>query len=337
MRHFVIVGILVIVAAVLTYTGLTSLGLMPVEASAQSIPIDWLWNLDVIAISILFCVIVVPLVYSLIVFRRKKGDNTDAVHIEGNSTLEITWTIIPLVIVLMFAYFGSYSLGETRRVDPNAMVVKVTAYQWGWQFEYPDYGFSSTTLYLPANKQVVLQMQSLDVIHSFWVPEFRVKQDVVPGRITEYRITPILVGDYKVRCAEICGTSHAYMESPVTVVEQTAFEKWVTDQKAAAAEAEANATPEQRGQKIYETYCKACHTINGSAGNGPTWKGLYGSTVELSDGTSVVADEAYITHSIKEPQSQVVKGFPPMAFNTAAVGIDDPQIQYIIAFIKTLK
>lgn len=337
MRHFVIVGILVIVASVLTYTGLTSLGLMPVEASAQSIPIDWLWNLDVIAISFLFCLIVVPLVYSLIVFRRKKGDNTDAVHIEGNSTLEITWTIIPLIIVLMFAYFGSYSLGETRRVDPSAMVVKVTGYQWGWQFEYPDYGFSSTTLYLPVNQQVVLQMQSLDVIHSFWVPEFRVKQDLVPGRITEYRITPILAGDYKVRCAEICGTSHAYMESPITVVEETAFESWVTDQQAAAAEAEANATPEQRGQKIYETYCKACHTINGSAGNGPTWLGLYGSTVELADGSTVVADDAYITQSIKEPQSQVVKGFPPMAFNGSAVGIGDPEIQYIIAFIKTLK
>lgn len=337
MRHFVIVGILIIIASVLTYTGLTSIGLMPVEASAQAVPIDWLWNLDVIAISILFCVIVVPLVYSLIVFRRKKGDNTDAVHIEGNSALEITWTLIPLVVVLMFAYFGAYSLGETRRVDPNAMVIKVTGYQWGWQFEYPDYGFSSTTLYLPVDRQVVLQMQALDVIHSFWVPEFRVKQDLVPGRITEYRVTPTLIGDYKVRCAEICGTSHAYMESPVTVVEQTAFETWVSEQQVAAAEAEANATPEQRGQKIYQTYCQACHTINGTAGNGPTWQGLYGSTVELSDGSTVVADDAYITQSIKEPQSQVVKGFPPMAFNATAVGIGDPEIQYIIAFIKTLK
>lgn len=337
MRHFVIVGILVIAAAVLTYAGLNAIGLMPVEASAQAIPIDWLWNLQVIAISFLFSLIVVPLVYSLVVFRRKKGDNTDAEHIEGNTTLEIAWTIVPLIIVVAFAYLGAYSLGETRRVDPNAMVIKVTGYQWGWQFEYPEYGFSSPTLYLPVDKQVVFQMQALDVIHSFWVPEFRVKQDLVPGRITEYRITPTLIGEYKVRCAEICGSSHAYMESPIVVVEQVAFEQWVTDQKIAAAEAEANATPEQRGQKLYETYCKACHSINGTAGNGPSWKGLFGEEVELADGTTLIGDEAYVIQSIQEPQSQVVKGFAPMAFNAAAVGIGETEIQYIIAFIKTLK
>jgi cytochrome c oxidase subunit 2 len=337
MRHFVIVGILVILAAVLTYFGLDAVGLMPVEASAQSVPIDWLWNLQVITISFLFALIVVPLVYSLIVFRKKKGDNTDAEHIEGNTTLEIAWTIVPLIIVVVFAYLGSYSLGETRRVDPNAMIVKVTGFQWGWRFEYPEYGFSSDKLYLPTDKQVLLLMQSTDVIHSFWVPEFRVKQDLLPGRITEYRITPTLIGEYKVRCAEICGSSHAYMESPVVVVAQTAFEQWVGDQQVAAAEAEANATPEQRGQKIYETFCKACHSINGTAGNGPTWTGLFGHEVELADGSIVSADEAYLTQSILEPKSQVVKGFGPMAFNATAVGITETDVQYIIAFIKTLK
>lgn len=337
MRHFVIVGILVIVAAVLTYTGLNAIGMMPVEASAQAIPIDWMWNLQVIAISFLFALIVVPLVYSLIVFRRRKGDNTDAKHIEGNTTLEVAWTIVPLIVVVMFAYFGAYSLGETRRVDPNAMVVKVTGFQWGWQFEYPEYGFTSNTLYLPTDKQVLLQLQAVDVIHSFWVPEFRVKQDLVPGRTTEIRVTPTLLGEYKVRCAEICGTEHAYMEAPVQVVDQAVFDQWVEEQKLAAAEAEANATPEQRGQKLYETYCKACHSINGAAGNGPTWSGLFGHEVELADGSTVAADEAYLAQSIKEPQSQVVKGFAPMAFNAAAVGIGDAEIQYIIAYIKTLK
>ncbi|MFZ5882023.1 MAG: cytochrome c oxidase subunit II [Chloroflexota bacterium] len=337
MRHFIIVGILVIAAAVLTYTGLNAIGMLPVEASAQAIPIDWMWNLQVIAISFLFALIVVPLVYSLIVFRRRKGDNTDAKHIEGNTTLEVAWTIVPLIVVVMFAYFGAYSLGETRRVDPNAMVVKVTGFQWGWQFEYPEYGFTSNTLYLPADKQVLLQLQAVDVIHSFWVPEFRVKQDLVPGRITEIRVTPILLGEYKVRCAEICGTEHAYMESPVQVVEASAFDQWVEEQKLAAAEAEANATPEQRGQKLYATYCKACHSIDGSAGNGPTWSGLFGHEVELADGSTVTADEAYLAQSIKEPQSQVVKGFAPMAFNATAVGIGDAEIQYIIAYIKTLK
>ena len=337
MRHFVIVGILVIVTAVLTYAGLNAVGLMPVEASAQSIYVDWLWNLEIMTISFLFALIVVPLVYSLIIFRKRKGDDTDAEHIEGNTTLEIAWTIVPLIIVVIFAYLGAYSLGETRRVDPSAMVIKVTGLQWQWIFEYPDYGFSSTELHLPVGQQVLLEMTSPDVIHSFWVPEFRIKQDLVPGRITEYRITPILPGSYKVRCAEICGSSHAYMQAPVIVVSQADFDAWVKEQQIAAANAEANATPEQRGQKIYETYCKACHSINGAAGNGPTWKGLFGSQVELVDGSVVTADEAYLHQSIADPKSQVVKGFGPMGFNVTAVGITDPEIAYIIAYIKTLK
>ena len=162
--------------------------------------------------SFFFALIVVPIAYSLIVFRRKKGETGDGEHIEGNTKLEIAWTVLPLFVVFLFAYLGSVSLGNIRRVDSNAMVVKVTGIQWTWKFEYPDYGVISKELYLPVNKQVVLKMQSTDVIHSFWVPEFRFKQDVVPGRVTEYRVTPILVGDYKVRCAELCGTSHSYME-----------------------------------------------------------------------------------------------------------------------------
>ena len=210
MRHFIIVGILVLLVAVLTYFGLDAIGLLPVAASAQAVPIDWLWNLEVITISFLFALIVVPLVYSLVVFRRRKGDTTDAEHIEGNTKLEIAWTIIPLFIVMIFAYLGAYSLADTRRVDPQAMVVNVTASQWNWSFEYPEYGFVYQQLYLPVDRQVLLKMESMDVIHSFWVPEFRLKQDILPGRVTELRITPTVIGDYKVRCAEMCGTSQLH-------------------------------------------------------------------------------------------------------------------------------
>lgn len=250
MRHFVIAGVLVLVGAVLTYAGLIAVGLMPVEASIESISIDWLWNLELITISFLFALIVVPLAYSLIVFRRRKGDTTDAEHIEGNSTLEITWTVVPLIIVIVFAYLGAYSLGETRRVDPNAMIVKVTGFQWAWKFDYPEYGFSSEELYLPVGRQVLLQMESPDVIHSFWVPEFRIKQDVVPGRITEYRVTPSLVGDYKVRCAELCGISHAYMESPVRVVPPADFDAWAAEQKAAAEQLANTPGPRPAGPQL---------------------------------------------------------------------------------------
>lgn len=336
-RHFVIVGILVIVMAVLTYIGLDSAGLMPVEASAQAADIDWMWNLEVIAISILFSLIVVPMVYSLIVFRRKKGDTTDAEHMEGNTRLEIAWTIVPLFIVMAYAYLGAVNLAETRRVDPEAMVVKVTGLQWSWTFEYPAVnGLSviSDELHVPVGKQVLLRMTSNDVIHSFWVPEFRVKQDLVPGRITELRITPTLAGNYKVRCAELCGTSHAFMEKPVVVSSQEEFDAWMTDQLAKAEEA--SQTPEGRGQALVAASgCNACHSINGAAGIAPTWFNLFEHEVELTDGSVVVADEAYIHESIKAPQAKIVRGFENQLMPN--YGFTDEQIDDIVAYIKTLR
>lgn len=338
-RHFVINAVLVAVVTVLTYVGLTSLGLMPVEASAQAIPIDWLFDLEIKMISFFFALIMVPLVYSLVVFRRRDGDDGDGQHFEGNTKLEITWTAIPLVIVIALGIIGADNLRQVRTVDPQAAQIKVIAFQWGWRFEYPQ-GFSSTELYLPVGRQTVLKMESLDVLHSFWVPEFRLKQDIIPGRDTEYRVNPILIGSYKVRCAELCGTSHAYMESPVKVVSQADYDKWVAD-KAAVAQAEALASAGKpdagRGQKLYqESGCKTCHSLDGSKGIGPTWKGLFGSQVELADGTSLTADEAYLTESIKLPGAKTVAGFSANAMPSFSY-LTDGQLADLVEFIKTLK
>jgi cytochrome c oxidase subunit 2 len=336
MRHFIIVALLVIVVSVLVYFGLDVIGLMPVEASAQAAEIDHLFNLEVIVISFLFALITVPLAYSLIVFRRKDGDDTDAEHMEGNTKLEIAWTVIPLFIVLAFAYMGAQNLGETRRVDPQALEVKVTAFQWGWIFDYPSYGITgSNELYLPVNKQVLFRMNSRDVIHSFFVPEFRMKQDLVPGQTTELRVTPIRTGDYKVRCAELCGKNHALMLAPVHVVAQDSFDNWIKKKQMEAAQAAASGPSAEQGQAIYQQYCKACHSLDGSKGTGPTWRGLFGSTVELADGTTVTADENYIHQSIQDPNSQIVAGFNPNVMPN--FGLSDNDISSVIEFIKTLK
>jgi cytochrome c oxidase subunit 2 len=336
-RHFVIVGILVIVMAVLIYFGLDSAGLMPVQASTQATDIDWMWNLEVIAMSFLFALIVVPLVYSLIVFRRRKGDTTDAEHMEGNTKLEIIWTILPLFIVMAFAYLGAVNLAETRRVDPEAMVVNVTGRQWSWSFEYPSVNgvtIVSEQLHLVAGKQVLLRMTSTDVIHSFWVPEFRVKQDLVPGRITELRITPTLEGDYKVRCAELCGAAHYSMEEDVIVSSQADFDAWLTEQFEIALEAAQ--TPEGRGRALVAASgCAACHSTDGSASRGPTWFNLFGRQEQLTDGSVVTVDEAYIHESIKTPQAKIVHGFETIIM--PAYDFTDEQIADIIAYIKTLK
>lgn len=342
MRHYLTVGILVIVVTILTYAGLYSADLLPVAASLQAGSIndagsiDWLWNWELVVMAFLFSLIAVPMFYSLIVFRRRKGDTSDGEHIEGNTKLEIAWTLLPFILVFAFAYMGAFSLGDIRRVDPDAMNIKVRAQQFVWTFEYPEYGFFSNELHLPVDQQVVLKMTSTDVIHSFWVPEFRVKQDVVPGRVTDYIITPTLIGDYKVRCAELCGTSHYNMQNTVIVESRADFDLWVAEQAAiAAAQAQ---TPEGQGQLLtVKNGCTGCHSVDGSSGTGPTWLGMYGHEVELADGRTVLVDNAYIIESILEPKAKEVKGFSPSSMPTFADILTEEDINNIIAYFKTLK
>lgn len=343
MRHYIIAGVLVIIVAIATYAGLMAIKLMPIEASAQSIPIDQLWNIEIAIICFLFALIMVPLIYSLIVFRRRKGDKSDGEYIVGNNTLEITWTIIPLITVLILAYMGTYTLGDVLAVDPSALVINVTARQWEWSFTYPE-GFTSKELHLVINQPVVLDMQSTDVIHSFWVPQFRIKQDVLPGRITTERITPILIGSYTAMCAQLCGTGHSYMTAPVIVSTQTDYDVWIQGQVAAAAAAAQ--TPVGRGQQLVaQNGCTSCHSVDGSStGIAPTWKGLYQSKVKLSGGTTVApgtvvtADQAYLMESIVNPSAKIVNGFQdnvmPKTFGTS---LTQSQISDIVAYIESLK
>lgn len=335
MKHFAIVGVLVVIVTVLVSWGLDSIGLMPTQASAQALPIDHLFGLHVKVISFLFALIVVFLLYSVVVFRRKPGETGDGDHFEGHTGLEIVWTIVPLAIVLYFSYIGAQALAETRRIDPQAMEVKVTGFQWGWRFEYPQSGITSTTLNLPVNRQVLLKLTSTDVIHSFWVPEFRVKQDALPGdtMVKELRITPSQLGEFTLRCAELCGAAHAYMESKVVVMEQAGFDAWVADQSKLSND------PVERGIKWAKQFgCIGCHTTDGTSPVGPSWKGLAGKQETLADGGSVTVDDAYLHESIVSPNAKIAKGFnanimPPNFGQT----MTDAQIADVIAYIKTLK
>lgn len=336
MKHLIIAGILVVIVTALLLVGLSQAQILPEPASTQAEPIDWMFNLEFQVIVFLFALIVVLMVYSIVVFRRKKDDTTDAKHIEGNMRLEIFWTLVPLATVLVFAFLGSQSLAETMRVDPQAMDVNVIGTQWSWRFEYPELGVTSTELWLPVDQQVLLNLTSQDVIHSFWVPEFRVKQDVLPGGgefDRELRITPDKIGNYHLRCAEMCGRDHALMVAPVNVVSQDDFDAWVIEQSGVSDD------PVERGQRWSEQYgCIACHTIDGSPGVGPTWSGLFGREENLTDGSTVVADYEYLYQSICDPASQIVEGFDPiMPANYCEDNITDDQIDDIIAFIESLK
>jgi cytochrome c oxidase subunit 2 len=334
MKHFLIIAFLVIVSTFAIHAGLSSVGLLPALASAQGVSVDQLFRIYEWGIAFLFSLIVVPLLYSLVVFRRKKGESGDGVHIEGNSKLEIAWTVLPLIAVLFLASLGAQSLAQTRIIDPSAMQVNVIAGQWYWQFQYPQYGVGSGDLYLPVGKQVDLQMTSNDVIHSFFVPEFRIKQDILPGRTIDLRITPTSIGQYKVSCAQLCGSNHAYMVANVVVVSQSEFQAWITQQQATASQ-----NPVLHGLQLVQGFgCLVCHSTDGARKTGPTWQHLYQSMVILSDGSKVVADEKYLSNSITNPNLQIVAGFSPNVMPDAfGKTLDASQIQAIVAYIESLK
>ncbi|RPI86201.1 MAG: cytochrome c oxidase subunit II [Chloroflexi bacterium] len=335
MKHFIAVAFVVVLLFSLLYFGMQQVDLLPVGASTQSIPIDRLFNLHFILIVSLFSLIVGFMVYSIVMFRRKRGDNTDGPHIEGSTPLEVTWTVIPLLTVIAISFIGAQTLGDIGRADPRPLEVEVIGQQWSWRFEYPEWGIVTNELYLPVNQQVALELSSTDVIHSFWVPEFRVKQDALPGgeeMVRTLRVTPNRIGDYKVRCAEMCGSLHYDMESPVHVVSREDFNAWVE-----ANDVSVSDDPVARGQQVATQFgCLACHSTDGTASVGPTWKNVFGEEVTLADGTKVLADEKYILESIHEPDAKIVEGFTNI-MPELADQMTDEQIIDLIEFIKSLK
>jgi cytochrome c oxidase subunit 2 len=337
--HLVVVSILTIISTVVVFMILQNIRLMPEQASQQAISIDNLFRGELAVISFLFSLIVVFMLYSIFVFRRKKGDMKDASHVEGNTRLEITWTVLPLITVFVFAIWGGQSLREVTRPEPRPLIVNVIGQQWAWRFEYPQEGADkivSDKLYLPVDKPVLLRLSSADVIHSFWVPEFRVKQDALPGGeefVRPLRVTPSKIGNYKLRCAELCGVQHTTMESDVLVVSQIDFDTWTAEQSGESPD------PVVRGERVARNYgCLACHSIDGTALVGPTWLAAFGETVQLSDGTTVLGDEAYLRESILNPNAKIVAGFAagimPQNFATQ---MTEKQINDVIEYIKSLK
>ncbi|MCA9936483.1 MAG: cytochrome c oxidase subunit II [Ardenticatenaceae bacterium] len=353
-KHFIIVAVLV----VLTTLGLKFLVFgpmfqLPVQASEQGVSIDTMFEGHFWMISFLFALIMVLVFYSAVVFRRKPGDETDGPHVHGNTALEIIWTVVPVFAVVGFGIWGGVTLKQLLSPVPDEMTIKVTGRQWAWSFQYPEYeDINSAELVLLKDQPVVLELSSSDVLHSFWVPEFRVKQDAVPGRTTTLRITPTMAGEYKVRCAEICGFDHANMLAPVRVLEQAEFTAWADERMNAPKFGEM--TPEERGALWYSNEgfaCEGCHTIDGTAATAPSWLSVYGRSEQLTDGTTVTVDDAYIRQSILDPQSQIVAGFEavqmPADFGdqfsakqaeiAATEGVEIDIINDIIAYMQTLK
>jgi cytochrome c oxidase subunit II len=341
LKHFIFVTILIAILTGAIGFGLQSAMrngyLFPPLASRQGAEIDWLFGIHIWVMAFLFSLIVGFMLYSFVAFRQKKGEEKDGEHFEGHAGLEVMWTILPLATVIFFSYLGGDSLAKVTAVNPTAMRVNVTGRQWSWQFEYPEYNISSDVLYLPVSHQALLRLRATDVIHSFWVPEFRVKQDLLPGgEVRDLRITPTEMGEYKIQCAELCGRQHALMLADVIVVSRTDFDGWV--QRKIAEDPCKLGESVACGQKLAkDSGCLACHSVDGTKIIGPSWLGIFGSQEALTDGSTVTVDEAYIIESIHEPGAKIVAGFDNLMPVTAGQNLTDEQILDIIAFIESLK
>ncbi len=297
-------------------------------ASAEGAATEVMFEAHWWIIAFLFSLIVVFMVYSIFVFRRKDGDDTPGEYMHGNTAVEIAWTVAPIGLVIFMAIWGSNMLIDITSPPPagtDVWEVEVRGFKWGWAFKYED-GTELASLVVPKDVPVLLNMESDDIIHSFWIPEFSVKQDLLPGAKKQLRFTPIMntqemvaaqvartgISDYNVmvRCAEICGTRHAYMYANVYSVDGGV--------SGAVAEVEriANDIPElsaDRGELWYVTYgCNACHSVDGELDgyNGPSWKDIYLKEDQFEDGTTYIADDEYIRNSIYNPNAQIVAGYP---------------------------
>jgi len=351
-KHYIVVAVLVVLSTIGLRVLLEVFYRLPSQDSTQAILIDQMFYWHFWLIAFLFSLIMVFMLYSAVVFRRKEGDDEPGPYVHGHTGLEIAWTVIPIIVVIGFGYWGVTVLNALTAEQPDEMTIKVIGRQWSWQFEYPEQeGVTSPQLVLPVNQNILLDMESEDVLHSFWIPEFRVKQDLIPQTPTYLRITPTKEGDYTVRCAEICGFDHTKMLADVRVVSQTEFDAWIEERLDVPAYADM--TPEERGEIWYvDLACAGCHNLTGEPGGaGPSWVGIYGREELLTDGTTVTVDDAYIHDSILDPNKQIVDGFNegvmPQDYGTridetqaeilASEGIEIDIIDDLIAFMKTLE
>lgn len=311
------------------------LGQMPPAASTFASDVDRFYTFVWAVCAFFFLLITAVLVYSVIRWRRRKPNQPPASAVTHNTALEVVWTVIPLVIVMVIFAWGWKGSLDMAVAPRDAMVYQVVGQQWNWTIEHPDGESATNEMYVPAGVPVRVDLFSRDVIHSFSIPAFRVKRDVLPGRFGMVWFQATKPGTYPLFCTEYCGREHAYMIGKVHVLEKPRefFEQPGGERKPWHPRI---MSPVERGKQIYNTMCIACHSLDGSPRVGPSWKGLWGSTEELADGSKVVVDEPYVAESIRNPSAKITKGYENVAMSPFPQ-LKDEDIKAVIEFMKTLK
>ncbi len=277
------------------------------------------------------------------VVKYRRGRHPKAAQIEGYTPLEIAWTVIPTLIALAMFFIGWSGFKFMRHAPKNAMKVTATARMWSWEFTYAN-GKKSSELVVPKGVPIEVDLKSLDVIHGFYIPAYRVKQDAVPGGHSWTWFQPVDTGRFDIFCTQYCGQRHSYMMSKVVVMPKPDFENWIAKDVQAVAPAAPGETADElqaqlrrEGEHLYKLDgCNACHSTDGSRLVGPTFKGVFGRTeTVVTNGKTrqIVVDEDYVRRSIREPTADVVQGFQPVM---PKLEITDDEINAIIAYLKSL-
>ncbi|RMF65913.1 MAG: cytochrome c oxidase subunit II [Calditrichaeota bacterium] len=301
--------------------------LFPRQASTLAHQVDWLY-FYLIGVSIFFALLIFFLIYIFAVRYRRRSEDEIPREIPGLMKLELTWSIIPLILAMVAFGWGATLYFDTYSPPKNALEMYIVGKQWMWHIQHPTGQREINEMHIPLGEPIKLTMATEDVIHSFYIPAFRVKKDVVPGRYTTMWFKATKAGEYHLFCAEYCGTKHSQMIGKVVVMDPAKYQDWLSG-------GEANEPLEVLGEKKFQQFaCHTCHTDKPGA-RGPSLVGVYGKPVRLQNGRTVIADEAYLRESILNPNAKIAAGYRPV-MPTFKGQITEVDILQITAYLKSL-
>ncbi len=301
---------------------------VPPSASTLSGKVDALY-FYLSGVTVFFALLIGGVLIFFVIKYRRRSPYEIPRPVAGSHKLETLWSVIPFIIAMSMFAWGAQLYFQNSRPPQNAVEIYVVGKQWMWKIQHTTGQREINELHVPVGRRIKLIMTTEDVIHDFFIPAFRIKADVVPGRYTTQWFEATKAGKYHLFCAEYCGMNHSGMIGQVVVMEPTEFDNWLsgnTNQQ----------SPAVAGQQLYQTIgCVSCHGANGEGGRGPALAGLFGRQEFLNNGQTVKADEAYIRESVINPQAKLVNGFGPI-MPTFQGQISEEQLVQILAFIKSL-
>ena len=305
---------------------------LPTGHSTVAADIDALFYFILYASIVIFAIVVFTMTWFVIRYKRRDGDGLTYGK-DHNLLMEIIWTAIPTILIVIVFIWGFKGFLRLHVVPRDAIEIKVTGQKWFWTFDHPEGANAVNELVVPVNKPIKLLMSSMDVIHSLFVPNFRIKMDVLPNRYTIAWFEATRMGEYNLFCTEFCGKGHSEMIGKVKVVSDEEYLAWIES----ASSLGEGMSLEEYGEVLYtQKACITCHSLDGTAVTGPSFKRRFGTEILLSDGSRVTMDENYIRESILNPNAKLVNGFQPVMPTFQGI-LKDRQVDALTAYIKSLE